>query len=56
MGLAMIVLLVVVSSYTFIHILLGTAILCVVVRLVYGPRLQQELPKETCVPLANQGR
>ena len=51
--LMMIVLLNLVSSYTFIHILLGTAVVCVLARLVYRPRLTEKLPKEPCVPLPN---
>ena len=48
-----------VSGYTigaFIHVLLGTATFCVVFRLVYGSALPKELPKESCVPLANSDR
>ena len=44
---AAIVLLQVVSNYTFIHILLGTAIVGALVRLVYGPRLPEALPRDT---------
>jgi len=43
--LAAIVLLQVVSNYTFIHILLGTGIVWALARLVYGPRPSEELPK-----------
>ena len=55
-ALMMIVLLDLVGSYAFIHILLGTAIVCVLARLVYGPRLSDAVPKDPCVPLANSGR
>jgi hypothetical protein len=51
--LALIVLLNLMSSYTFVHILLGTAVVGVLARLVYGPRLTEELHKESCVPLPN---
>lgn len=51
--LAMIVLLNLVSSYAFVHILLGTAVVSVLARLAYAPRLAKELPKESCVPLPN---
>jgi hypothetical protein len=54
--LAAIVLLQVVSNYTFIHILLGTATVWVLARLVRGPRASEELPKSPCVPLADSGR
>lgn len=51
--LVMIVLLNLVSNYTFIHILLGTAIASVLARLAYGPGLIEELPKDSCVQLLN---
>ena len=44
--LAAIVLLNLVSSYTFIHILLGSIIVWVMVRLIYMPRSTEELPEE----------
>jgi hypothetical protein len=53
--LAAIVLLSLVSNYTFIHILLGTAVVWVLTRLAYRPHLIDPLPKDSCVPLANSG-
>ena len=53
--LAAMVLLNLVSSYTFIHLLLGTAVVCVLARLVYGPRVSETLPEDSCAPLADSG-
>lgn len=47
------ILLAVVSSYTFIYILLETATVCGLARLVYAGRSAEELPKESCAPLPN---
>lgn len=54
-ALVIIVLLNLVSSYTFIHLLLGTATLGVLARLVYGPGIRQALLIDPCVPSANSG-
>jgi len=53
---AALVLLQMVSNYTFIHILLGTGIVWALARLVYGPRASEEVPKSPCVPLADLDR
>jgi hypothetical protein len=45
------VLLNLVSHYTFIHIVLGTAVLWVLFRLVYGPPATEPLPEETYLPV-----
>lgn len=52
-ALAVIVLLNLLSSYTCIHILLGTAIACVLAGLVAGPMQLRKSPKESCVRLSN---
>lgn len=47
------ILLAVASSYTFIYILLETATVCGLARLVYAGRSTKQFPKDSWVPLAN---
>ena len=47
------ILLAVVSSYTFVYILLETATVCGLARLVYAGRSTEQLPKDSCMPLPN---